>query len=266
MESADKENDTPNRNIITRRLKGKHCRRVGNFRLTGSRRRDTPAGSRHTMMSTLASFLSIIGSMSSPVAAASLHSATNRKIGFRNRRQRRAAGERNVKRRLIVPKETDSYHTPVFRYDPSPKTYYDFPGPNHPKTKAAKKYDRSWYVSGTLTQPEYEIGDPVWVYSRAGWIRGTVQVNQLATETGLYQLKVENPVVISKILGGVPVKLCKTITAGGAYVLKRGKHNGVEDSSSCSEDSSDSSEDNSDSSEDISCDEDTSGEPVVWMY
>ena len=55
------------------------------------------------------------------------------------------------------------------------------------------------------------------------------------------------------------MKLCKTITAGGAYVLKRGKHNGVEDSSSCSEDSSDSSEDNSDSSEDISCDEDTSG-------
>ena len=108
MESADKENETPNRQC----LKGKHCRRAGKTRLTGSRRKDKSAEPRHTMMSTLTSFLNIIGCMSCPIAAASISSTTRRKIGYRNRRQRRAAGERNIKRRLMFKSGTE-YHTPV---------------------------------------------------------------------------------------------------------------------------------------------------------
>ena len=247
MESADKENEVPNR----KGLKGKHCRKTGDIRLTGSRRKKTPAGPRLTMMSTLTSFLSIIGCMACPVAAASLSSITTRKIRFKNRRQRRAAGERSVKRQLSLRLRpaTDNYQTPVFRYDSSPKTYYTTPGPNHPKTKSAKEYDRSWYVPGTLKQPEYEIGALVWAFSRAGWIRAIVQANQLATETGLYQLVVEDPDAVAKSLGGVPVKLCLTMTAGGAHVLKRGKCEG------------DSEEESSD--EDSSCCEDTSGSTGV---
>ena len=56
MESADKENAMLNRKC----LKGKHCRKVGDIRLTDSSRREKPKGPRHTMMSTLTSFLSII--------------------------------------------------------------------------------------------------------------------------------------------------------------------------------------------------------------
>ena len=256
MESADKENETPNRQC----LKGKHCRRAGKTRLTGSRRKDKSAEPRRTMMSTLTSFLSIIGCMSCPVASASISSTTRRKIGYRNRRQRRAAGERNIKRRLMFKSGTE-YHTPVHSYDSKPKTYYNAPGPNHPKTKAAKNYDRSWYVSGTLTKPEYEIGDPVWVYSRAGWIRVTVLANQRATETGLYQLSVDNPDVVAKILGGVPVKLCLTMTEGGVHVLKRGvfegeqwEENSDEEISFCEDTFDSSTDENSSYSEDTFCD------------
>ena len=119
-------------------------------------------------------------------------------------------------------------------------------------------------MSGRLKKPEYEIGDPVWVYSRTGWIRVTVLANQRATETGLYQLSVDNPDVVAKVLGGVPVKLCLTMTEGGVHVLKRGifegdqwEENSDEEYSFCCEDTSDSSTD-----EDSSYSEDTSDESI----
>lgn len=195
---------------------------IGPCRHVAGQRRDSPKrkkrqNSESTMSpaATLLLGLATIASVTSPVAAGSLHTPSPRTP--QNRRQRRAAGERNVRRRISsrnggdenVETENSNYNSRINIIN-ARKKYIEPPKSDSPETTAAQTYDQSSHVPGSLIHPEYEIGDAVWAYELGDWIKAVVTDNtSFFTELGAFAVKI------------LDEKESSTLLLGGAHLLAR---------------------------------------------